>query len=53
MKCANNSICKFNGIGTYEGSINGLNIKLENVLYSKDINKNLLSGIKLAQNGMK
>ena len=23
MKCANDSICEFDGIGTYEGSING------------------------------
>jgi len=53
MRCANGSICKFNGIGTYEGNINGYDIKLENVLYSNEINKNLLSGIKLTKNGMK
>ena len=53
MQCANNSICEFDGVGTYEGSINGYNIKFENVLYSKQVNKNLLSGIKLAKNGLK
>jgi len=53
LRCANNSLCEFEGIGTYEGTINGYNIILENVLYSKHINKNLLSGIKLAKNGMK
>ncbi|OUM59001.1 hypothetical protein PIROE2DRAFT_64053 [Piromyces sp. E2] len=53
LKCANGSTCNFDGIGTYEGSINGYNIILDNVLYSKDVNKNLLSGIKLAKNGMK
>ena len=53
MQCANNSICQFDGVGTYEGSINGYNIKFENVLYSKQVNKNLLSGIKLAKNGLK
>jgi len=52
MKCANNTICKFEGVGTFEGTINNYPIKLENVYYSKDINKNLLSGIKLAYNGL-
>ena len=53
MQCANNSICEFDRVGTYEGSINGYNIKFENVLYSKQFNKNLLSGIKLTKNGLK
>jgi len=50
MKCANNSLLEFNGVGTYEGNINGYYIKLDSVFYSKDINKNLFSGIKLASN---
>jgi len=53
LKCANDSLCKFEGVGTYEGNINGIAIRLENVLYSNQVNKNLLSGIKLTKNGMK
>jgi hypothetical protein len=41
MRCANNSLCIFNGVGTFEGIINGGFIKLENVYYSKHINKKL------------
>ena len=49
MRCPNNSFCIFNGVGTFEGIINGRFIKLENVYYSKHINKNLLGGIRLAK----
>jgi len=50
MRCANNSICEFQGIGTFEGTINNEIIRLDNVYYSKRINKNLLSGFKLYRN---
>ena len=52
MKCANDTTCKFLGYGTYTGKINNYNIKLNKVYYSKDISKNLLSGIKLAQSNI-
>ncbi len=51
MKCANNSICTFEGTGTFEGSINGTNVILDKVYYSKHVNKNLLSGFKLTKLG--
>jgi len=44
---------KFEGVGTYERTINGIAVRLENVLYSNQVNKNLLSGIKFTKNGMK
>jgi len=37
---------------TYEGNSNGFDLKLNNVLYSSKINKNLISGIKLIREGM-
>ena len=37
----------------YERTINGIAVRLENVLYSNQVNKNLLSGIKFTKNGMK
>jgi len=52
LKCANNSLCEFSGVGNYTAVINGYIIKLENVLYSEHVNKNLLSGIKLIKNGI-
>ena len=52
MSCANNSTCVFEGYGTFRGKINGYEIVLDKVLYSKDINKNLISGIKLAKMGI-
>jgi hypothetical protein len=42
IKCVNNSLCEFNGVR----DINNYNITLDKAFYSKDINKNLLSGIK-------
>jgi len=53
MKCANDSICEFDGIGTYEGSINGYCIILENVYYSKNVNKRLLNDINNKNNYIK
>ncbi len=48
LTCANNSEMEFEGFGTYKGSINGYNINLEKVFYSKHANKNLISGIQFA-----
>lgn len=53
MKCANETTCSFEGYGTFRGKVNGNSIFLEKVLYSKDINKNLIGGIKLAKEGYK
>jgi len=39
MKCANNSTCEFQGVGTFEGKINGEYIRLDKVYYSNNINK--------------
>jgi len=49
--CANGSICQFEGYGTYECFINKQYIKLEKVLFSKNVHKNLISGIELAKSG--
>ena len=51
MKCANKSTCTFEGFGRFNGIINGHKIILEKVFYSKDINKNLIGGVKLAKDG--
>jgi len=51
MKCANKSTCTFEGFGRFNGIINGHKIILEKVFYSKDINKNLIGGVKLAMDG--
>ena len=53
MKCANDTSCTFSGYGTYYGKINNQKIRLDKVYYSKDISKNLISGIKLAQSNIK
>ena len=52
MKCANNSTCCFEGYGTYEGTINGYKITLNNVLFSNDVTKSIISGIKLSKEGI-
>lgn len=52
MRCANKSQCTFEGYGTFTGTINGHEITLKRVLYSKEINKNLISGIELAKDGI-
>jgi len=51
MKCANNTSCEFKGIGTFIGKINNEIIRLDNVYYSEKINKNLISGVRLTENG--
>ncbi|OUM62238.1 hypothetical protein PIROE2DRAFT_11557 [Piromyces sp. E2] len=52
MKCANNTKCKFEGYSTYYGSINGFKIILHKVLFSKNIKKSIISGIKLTKKGL-
>jgi len=52
MSCVNNSFCIFEGYGIFRGEINGHIITLDNVFYSPEINKNLISGIKLANSGI-
>jgi len=52
MQCANGSTCHFEGYGTFNGTINGHLITLERVLYSKEVNKNLIGGIKLIKSGI-
>jgi len=42
LRCANVSICQFEGYGTYECFINKQYIKLEKVLFSKNVHKNLI-----------
>jgi len=49
MKCANNSTCCFDGYGTYEGTINGYKITLHNVLFSNEVSKPIISGLKLSK----
>jgi len=45
LTCANNSEMEFEGFGAYKGSINGYDITLSKVFYSRHANKNLISGI--------
>lgn len=52
MKCANNTICHFDGYGSYKGIINGFTIVLNKVLYSSKIIKSIISGIKLSKEGI-
>jgi len=51
MKCTNNSCCIFEGYGTFFGMINNHQITLHKV-YSKNINKNIISVVKLAKAGI-
>jgi len=53
LKCANNTFCDFEGYGDVNITINNKNINLNKVYYSKDIAKNMLSGIKLVKCGVK
>ena len=52
LRCANNTTCTFEGYGTFHGIINNFPVTLNRVLYSKNVNKNLISGIKLASEGI-
>ena len=47
--CPNKTTCKFEGYGTYKWLINNNLIELKKVYFSKETNKNLISGIKLAE----
>ena len=53
LKCANNTSIEFEGYGDFSGVINNNLIILKNVLYSKNVNKNLISGIQFAKSGIK
>eukprot|EP00833_Pecoramyces_ruminatium_P014940 jgi/Orpsp1_1/1188972/evm.model.d7180000068605.1 len=53
LKCANNTYCDFEGYGEYDFKINNHFIKLKRVLYSKDVAKNMISGIEFARTGTK
>jgi len=52
MKCANNTLCHFEGYGTYHGIINNHKFTLNKVYYSTNSNKNIISRIKLAKSGI-
>jgi len=52
IKCANNTLCHFEGYGTYHGIINNHKFTLNKVYYSTNSNKNIISGIKLAKSGI-
>ena len=52
MKCANNTLCHFEGYGTYYEIINNHKFTLNKVYYSTNSNKNIISGIKLAKSGI-
>jgi len=53
LKCANNTYCDFEGYGEYDFKVNNHYIKLKRVLYSKDVAKNMISGIEFARTGTK
>ena len=53
LKCANNTYCTFEGYGEYEFEINNRKFKLDRVYYSKDVAKNMFSGVGLAKIGLK
>jgi len=42
----------FEGYGTFHGKINGHRITLHHVLFSKNVSKNIISGIKLSKEGI-
>jgi len=53
LSCANGTKCTFDGYGETILNINNYKIKLNRVLYSKDVTKNMISGIELAKIGIK
>jgi len=53
LTCANNTVCTFEGYGEFSFFINNYKIILKRVLYSKDVAKNMISGVELAKLGIK
>ena len=53
LNCANGSPCEFEGYGEFEFEINNTKIKLERVYYSKNVIKNMISGVELARTNIK
>jgi len=49
LKCANNSSCVFEGHGEFHFFINSHKIVLKRLLYSKEVSRNIISGIELAK----
>ena len=52
LRCADNTTLDFEGYGSCEFTINNYHIKLNKVLYSKKIHKNLISAIEFAKIGI-
>jgi len=52
LRCANNTICTFDGYGEFTFKINSYKINLKRVLYSKDVVKNIISGNELIKLGI-
>ena len=53
LSCSNGSKITYEGYGEYELKINNTTIKLNRVLYSPDITRNIISAIELAKIGIK
>jgi len=53
LKCANNTYMTFEGYGEFHFYINSHRIVLKRVLYSKEVSRNLLSGVELAKMNIK
>jgi len=53
LKCANGSPCVFEGYGEFHFNINSHKIILKRVLYSKDVARNMISGVELAKINIK
>ena len=53
LRCANNTLCEFEGYSKAVLTINKRKVILERVYYSKDVVKNMISGIELAKSGVK
>jgi len=53
LTCANGSNLIFEGYGEFHGFINNHRITFKRVLYSKDVSRNIISGIELAKMDIK
>jgi len=49
LRCANGTPCAFEGYGEFHFYINSTKIILKRVLYSKEVTRNIISGIELAK----